>query len=141
MRACAVARRGTARIEEVYALLVLAPLQASVGHAPDAAATVGAARAVLAACPDPGRTVQALEAADRAVRARAGEPSSPAEPLTERERAVLRLLATPMPLGDIAGSLFVSRNTVKTHVRGIYRKLGAAERADAVARARRTGLL
>jgi LuxR family transcriptional regulator, maltose regulon positive regulatory protein len=141
-RAGAVARAGSARLEEGLALVTLAPLRATAGDVSGAAEALDAARAVLAACPDPGRLVHLVDAADRAVRARSGDRTpAAAEPLTERERAVLRLLATPMPLGEVAAALFVSRNTVKTHVRGIYRKLGAADRADAVARARRAGLL
>jgi LuxR family maltose regulon positive regulatory protein len=42
---------------------------------------------------------------------------------------------------DLAAALFVSPNTLKTHLGAIYRKLGAQSRADAVLRARRAGLL
>ena len=62
-------------------------------------------------------------------------------PLSERERAILRYLPTLMSNTEIAGELFVSTNTVKTHVRNIYRKLGATRRRDAVDRARRLQLL
>jgi LuxR family maltose regulon positive regulatory protein len=65
----------------------------------------------------------------------------PSEPLSERERAVLRLMATILPNSEIAGELFVSVNTVKTHVRSIYRKLDVGSRREAVARARDVGLL
>jgi LuxR family maltose regulon positive regulatory protein len=64
-----------------------------------------------------------------------------AEPLSERERAVLRLMPTILANSEIAGELFVSVNTVKTHVRSIYRKLDVGSRRDAVARARQVGLL
>jgi LuxR family maltose regulon positive regulatory protein len=66
---------------------------------------------------------------------------TPREPLSSRERAVLRLLPTMLPNSEIAGELFVSVNTVKTHVRSIYRKLGVGSRREAVARARDLGLL
>jgi LuxR family maltose regulon positive regulatory protein len=56
--------------------------------------------------------------------------------LTERERAVLRLLTTDLTTAEIADQLFLSTNTVKTHLSSIYRKLGARNRGDAVARAR-----
>jgi LuxR family maltose regulon positive regulatory protein len=65
----------------------------------------------------------------------------PVEPLSERERAVLRLLPTILPNGEIAGELFVSVNTVKTHLRSIYRKLDVGSRRDAVVRARALRLL
>jgi LuxR family maltose regulon positive regulatory protein len=57
-----------------------------------------------------------------------------AEPLTAAEQRILELLPTSTYL-EIAATLFVSRNTVKTHLRSIYQKLGAASRAEAVERA------
>jgi LuxR family maltose regulon positive regulatory protein len=63
------------------------------------------------------------------------------EPLSERERAVLRLLPTLLSYPEIAGELFVSVNTVKTHVKGIYRKLDVTSRRAAVVRARGLRLL
>lgn len=61
--------------------------------------------------------------------------------LTAREITVLRLMSTPQTLSDIARELYVSHNTVKTHARNIYRKLGVAQRADAVREAAKAGLL
>jgi LuxR family maltose regulon positive regulatory protein len=63
------------------------------------------------------------------------------EPLSERERAVLRLLPTQLSYPEIGGELFVAANTVKTHVKSIYRKLDVASRREAVARARALRLL
>jgi LuxR family maltose regulon positive regulatory protein len=65
----------------------------------------------------------------------------PAVLLTDRERAVLRFLATGMSTGEIAGELCVSVNTVKTHLAAIYRKLPARKRREAVNRARELELL
>ncbi|MDQ0380967.1 LuxR C-terminal-related transcriptional regulator [Amycolatopsis thermophila] len=62
-------------------------------------------------------------------------------PLTDRERRVLRLLPTLRSIEEIAAELTVSPNTVKTHVRGIYSKLGVTRRRDAVAVAQARGLL
>ena len=53
----------------------------------------------------------------------AAPPPGLLEPLSDRERDVLRLLPTLLPNTEIAGELFVSVNTVKTHVKSIYRKL------------------
>lgn len=63
------------------------------------------------------------------------------EPLSEREEAVLRCLPTMMSNREIAGELYVSVNTVKTHLKHIYRKLDAADRRAAVRRARELQLL
>jgi DNA-binding NarL/FixJ family response regulator len=57
-----------------------------------------------------------------------------AESLTRREREVVRSLATGKTNAQIAASLFVSEGTVKSHVKHILRKLGAANRTDAVAK-------
>jgi LuxR family maltose regulon positive regulatory protein len=64
-----------------------------------------------------------------------------AEPLTEREQRILRYLPTMLSNAEIGAEIFVSLNTVKTHLRSIYRKLGANGRADAVEQARALGLL
>lgn len=56
--------------------------------------------------------------------------------LSERERTVLRYLVTAMSYREIADDLYISVNTVKTHVKNIIRKLHARDRADAIDRAR-----
>jgi LuxR family maltose regulon positive regulatory protein len=71
--------------------------------------------------------------------ARAGFRSS--LPLTERERNVLRYLATALTAKEIAQNLYVSVNTVKTHMRSIYQKLGVDGRRDAVRYAQEFALL
>jgi LuxR family transcriptional regulator, maltose regulon positive regulatory protein len=55
-------------------------------------------------------------------------------PLTEAELRVLKLLPTSSYL-QIATALYVSRNTVKTHLRAVYQKLGVASRSEAIKRA------
>jgi LuxR family maltose regulon positive regulatory protein len=64
-----------------------------------------------------------------------------AEPLSDREQAILRYLPTMMSNHEIAGELFVSVNTVKTHLKAIYRKLDASGRREAVQRGRELGLM
>jgi DNA-binding CsgD family transcriptional regulator len=71
----------------------------------------------------------------------AGPPPWPGEPLTHSETRVLHFLPTHMGTPEIAAELFLSANTVKTHLRHLYRKLGAHNRREAVQRARATGLL
>jgi len=63
------------------------------------------------------------------------------EPLTAREMDVLRLLDTALSRPEMARELHVSVNTVRTHVRRIYDKLGAHSRAEALVRAAELGLL
>jgi LuxR family maltose regulon positive regulatory protein len=63
------------------------------------------------------------------------------EPLRESEIRVLRYLPTNLSAPEIASELHVSRNTVKTHMRNLYTKLGTHGRAEAVERARALGLL
>lgn len=72
----------------------------------------------------------------------AGRPQSAAKSnLSGRELAVLRRLATPESNRVIAERLFISTNTLKTHLRRIYRKLGVANRREAVHRAVGEGLI
>jgi DNA-binding CsgD family transcriptional regulator len=63
------------------------------------------------------------------------------EPLSDRELSVLRFLPSRMSNREIGAELFVSPNTVKSHLKAIYRKLGADGRDDAVRRARQHGLI
>ena len=63
------------------------------------------------------------------------------DPLSEREREVLSLLASGKTNSEVAGDLFVSVGTVKSHTGNIYRKLGARNRAEALNRARELGLI
>ncbi len=55
------------------------------------------------------------------------------ETLTDREREVLRLLPSRLTLSEIADELFISMNTLKFHLKVIYRKLGCSSRAEAAA--------
>jgi LuxR family maltose regulon positive regulatory protein len=77
--------------------------------------------------------------------AQAPRATGPAErvsvPLTDSERAVLCFLPSHMTNEEISQALFLSINTVKTHLRSAYRKLGVGSRREAIARGRRLGLL
>jgi LuxR family transcriptional regulator, maltose regulon positive regulatory protein len=72
---------------------------------------------------------------------RSSAPLTVAEPLSQRERVVLRYLPSRLSAAEIADDLFVSVHTVKTHMRHIYRKVHATSRREAVDRARAIGLL
>lgn len=68
--------------------------------------------------------------------------TAPAPPrLSGREGEVLALLADGLGTGEIAGNLYMSESTAKTHITHIYQKLGAANRAQALVAAMRLGLL
>ena len=97
--------------------------------------------ALLRHSPDDGYADSLLRGADRmTAHGAAGSPLRDAD-LSSRERGVLRYLQTRLTTREIAGELFISMNTLKSHIKSIYRKLGASSRSDAVARARTLGLL
>ena len=68
-------------------------------------------------------------------------PTPAVEPLTEREREVLRHVARLLDTTEIASEMYISINTVKTHMKSIHRKLAATRRSDAVRRARELELI
>jgi LuxR family maltose regulon positive regulatory protein len=80
-----------------------------------------------------------------AIEASAKTTSSGAEglvdPLSEREQVVLSYLPSWVSSSEIAAELYISLNTLKSHLRSIYRKLGASSRREAVVQARSRGLL
>jgi LuxR family maltose regulon positive regulatory protein len=72
---------------------------------------------------------------------RPGEPQHLREPLSHAETRVLRYLPTKLSAPEIADQLYLSVNTVKTHMRHLYDKLGVHRRHEAVEQARALGLL
>ncbi len=64
-----------------------------------------------------------------------------ADPLTAAERRVLDLLPTQLTAPQIAAQLFITTNTVKSHMKHLYTKLGVKTRTDAVERSRELRLL
>jgi LuxR family maltose regulon positive regulatory protein len=70
------------------------------------------------------------------VSTRTDRSNAPIEALTERELAVLRMLPSRLTLREIADELFISINTLKFHLKVIYRKLGCSSRAEAADMAR-----
>ncbi|MEU5881290.1 response regulator transcription factor [Spirillospora sp. NPDC047279] len=85
----------------------------------------------------PSVTVRLLEHLARPVAAPAPPPG---EPLTERELDVVRLVARGRTNEEIAGELFVSLSTVKTHLGSVHRKLGTRNRVEVAAWAWESGL-
>jgi len=122
-------------------LLVAAEVRSLRGQVEQAEAALDMVDEIVAACPDIGRVLELREG----VRARIGAVESAGtysvEPLTNAELRILPLLEDGASRAAIAEELFLSVNTVKTHMRSIYRKLGASNREVVVARARLAGLL
>jgi LuxR family maltose regulon positive regulatory protein len=126
-------------LDLVDGLLALAPASAALGDRDRAAEVLREAEEILAGCRDPGVLPARLADARRA--AGLARPSRTGSELTERERTVLRLLAGGLSEREIGRELFLSFNTVHTHVRSVYRKLGVSSRVEAVALGRAQRLL
>jgi LuxR family maltose regulon positive regulatory protein len=150
-------RRGAGRVELAAALLTAAaagrtcpPAAPPGGHGQAAAAPgtgsdphalLAEARGILRHCPDPGPVVAGWLADEQRAESVQTRQDGLIEPLTDRELTILRLLPAPTPQRELASALFVTPNTLRTHLRAIYRKLGAESRDDAVIRARERGLI
>jgi ATP/maltotriose-dependent transcriptional regulator MalT len=125
----------------VHSLLVLAQARVARGRLTAAESELEVAREQLDTFTDAGRLRALADEVDaRLEEARAGlektvEPPSPAE------RAVLGLLASDLSQRAIGNELFLSMNTVKTHTRNLYAKLGVNSRQAAVRQANAVGLL
>jgi LuxR family maltose regulon positive regulatory protein len=126
-------------LETADALLVAAPVAAALHGRRSAAALLAEARLLVAACPDAGVLQARLAAASRTSLPRPAAYRS-GDRLTSRERMVLRLLARGRSKREIADELNVSFNTVHSHTKAIYRKLGASSRDEAIERMRELGL-
>jgi LuxR family transcriptional regulator, maltose regulon positive regulatory protein len=143
-RGVELARRGSGPVEGAHALVALAQARQERGDRDRARGLLAEARWTLQVCPDPGPVVTALlEMAERRLRVspRRGAAAAAVEEFSDREVAVLRLLSSELSQREIGGALYISFNTVKTHSKNIYRKLGVSQRADSVTRARELELL
>jgi LuxR family maltose regulon positive regulatory protein len=78
---------------------------------------------------------------ESAARVRRASRTSLTDALNGREQEILAMLPTPLSMREIARRLYLSVNTVRTHNRSLYRKLGVSSRAEAVERARAIGLI
>lgn len=121
--------------------VVLGRVAIAIGELATAETLLGEARRELARFPDGGVLPGMLAREERALAQALGGGGVLAEPLTDAERRVLELLPSHLSLEEIGQSLHISRNTVKAHLRSIYRKLGVGRRSDAVESARRHGLV
>jgi LuxR family maltose regulon positive regulatory protein len=139
VRAVELLRNGGQSLLLIQALLRHAGVRRSVGDISGARALVSEAHTMVRGFSDAGILAEQLDHISHLVAHVPGEGASTT--LTEREFEVIRLLEQGLSQREIAGSLFLSYNTIHSHVRSIYRKLGASSRDDAVARARERALL
>jgi len=124
--------------EVAMALLHQGSVLHALGKRERSQAAITEARSIIESCPDPGILTERLSACGRCPRA---DTSSGDEKLTRRERRVLQLLTSDLSERDIGHELYVSHNTVHSHVRSIYRKLGVSSRSGALERTRALRLL
>jgi LuxR family maltose regulon positive regulatory protein len=143
LHALSLARRSSTDLALGFVLTACGDTLADLGD-PAGVPLLAEARSVIDRCPDPGiagRYLARAEARHHVAGERGPGVATLVEQLTDRELAVLRHLPTPMSQRDIASELYVSLNTVKTHCRAVYRKLGVGDRKAAVQAARDLGLL
>jgi LuxR family maltose regulon positive regulatory protein len=141
-RGLELARRFRAPAQIAYSLLAMARIRGSRGDRDGALPYLREARLILQRSADLGVVERVLTEVARDLAAPGHRPGAgrTAE-LTDREGHILRLLRSDLTQREIADQLYVSVNTMKTHTRSLYRKLGASSRAEALARARELGLL
>ena len=130
-------------VGQAHALLVLAQVRIARSRLGRAARDLQRAQRAIAEFPDPGRLPAIAATVERTLaRARATpEKHQLIEGPSPAELAVLRGLADGLSRREIGAQLYISLNTVKSHTRELYRKLGVASQAEAVARAEALGLL
>jgi LuxR family transcriptional regulator, maltose regulon positive regulatory protein len=146
-----LAGRGAEPHDAAYGHLAMAVTRESTGDSRGANESMQRAHQLLDSCLSPATLLPRLVArtdrrlhSDRSVaRGQTGTASQllrAVDPLSARELSVLRLLDSTLSQREIAESLYVSINTVKTHTSSIFRKLAVGNRRDSVAAARALGL-
>jgi LuxR family transcriptional regulator, maltose regulon positive regulatory protein len=138
------ARQSGAILEVAKALSARAEIFEHLGEHQTAKAILEEVGTLVRGCADAGIASTLLASAEPSARVAVtsrNEGVAVGEELTPKELGVLRLLATRLSRREIGQRLYVSLNTVKTHQRALYRKLGVEDRSAAVKRARELGLL
>jgi LuxR family maltose regulon positive regulatory protein len=139
-RSLELAKRGAGPVTVTWLLTHLVRLLVTCEDPSGAQTCLEEARLALQTAPDPAAVSDMYAAAGRLLSP--GVDAEPAdEPLSDRELAVLRLLATELTQREIGAQLYVSLNTVKSHTKSIFRKLEVSGREQAVTRARELRLL
>ena len=122
-------------------LLTLSEVEFARGDRNGARKVLAKARSILEGYPDAGIFPELLERQEQKLRARKPRDGQLGAELTERELAVLRLLGSELTTRQMAESLYVAPNTVRTQIKSIYRKLGVSSRGAAVQEAQARGLI
>jgi ATP/maltotriose-dependent transcriptional regulator MalT len=132
-----------ATVHHTWLLVLLARVRARRGRLADAEATLSSARDALGELSDSGPVPALADAVAQELETARDRASSGEllEAPSDAELAVLRLMATDLSIREIGERLVLSQNTVRSHTRALYRKLGVHTRADAIARATALGLL
>ncbi len=132
-----------ATLHHTWLLILLAGVRLRRGRLDAAAEMLRSARQALDDLADSGLVPGLADAVERELEAARGRAfaGDMLEPPSEAELAVLRLMASDLSNREIAERLFLSPNTIRSHRRALYHKLGAHSRTDAIARATELGLL
>ena len=125
----------------VQARLALAHAQLGLGDSAGARTVLAEVDEILSRRPDLGTLVAEAAEARATVSGLRGTSVAGASSLTTAELRVLPMLATQLSYSEIASELYVSKNTVKSQVYSLFRKLGATTRTEAVTRSRQLALL
>ena len=132
-----------ATLHHTWLLILLVRVRVRRGRLGEAAATLRSVREALGELIDSGAAPALADEVERELEQAKGRASSGEvlEPPSEAETAVLRLLASDLSTREIGERLFLSPNTIRSHTRALYHKLGVHSRTDAIARATALGLL
>src|SRR5262245_8887361 len=124
-----------------HALIHLVAARHRLGDDEGAGSALARATAAMDDLPDVGMLDELMSAVREELAAPSRREGFLGQDLSEAELRVLRSFASGASIADVARELYLSQNTVKTHRRTIYRKLGVSTRAEMLERAEETGLL
>ena len=132
-----------ATVHHTWLLVLLARVRVGRGRLGDAETTLNAARHALDELSDSGHAASFADTVERELQEASGRAAGGQllEPPSAAELAVLRLMATDLSNREIGERLFLSPNTIRSHTRALYHKLGVHSRTDAIARATALDLL
>jgi LuxR family maltose regulon positive regulatory protein len=139
LRAAIEFERGNAALSDVSFDRALVAMARSGSRAPLRLIPPGTLAALTRRATTRGHSEEVTRILSRIAEETDGHPRA-IEPLSHRELRVLAEVEKDATVADIAAALYISPNTVKTHLRRLYRKLGVTTRADAIRKAKSLGL-